>query len=69
MKRKVIAMFEVDDDRAIEKDMGTLDFLESELDRAKSPYFLLENARVLDDDDLYDIEAVKMAELIFEESE
>lgn len=69
MKRKVIAMFEVDDDKAVEKNMGTLDFLESELGKIQNPHFSLENARVLDDDDLYDTEVIKMAELIFEEGE
>lgn len=66
-KRKVIAIIEVDDDRAIAEDKGTLDYLETEFGWLEQSGIFLLNARILDDDDLYDKEAIKMANLIFDE--
>lgn len=66
-KRKIIAMIEVDDDRAIAEDMGTLDYLEREFKKLEKSGISLSNARILDDDDLYDKEALSMASLIFDE--
>ncbi len=63
--RKVIAMIEVDDDRAIAENMGTLDYLEREFKKLDKSGISLSSARILDEDDLCDKEALSMASLIF----
>ena len=63
--RKIITMIEVDDNRPIAEDMGTLDYLEREFGWLEQSGVFLQNARILDDDDLYDKEAIEMANLIF----
>ena len=63
--RKVIAMIEVDDDRAIAENMGTLDYLEREFGWLEQSGVVLQNARILDEDDLCDKEALSMASLFF----
>ena len=65
--RKVIAMIEVDDDRAIAENMGTLVYLEREFKKLDKSGISLSSARILDEDDLYDKEALSMASLIFGE--
>lgn len=65
--RNVIAMIEIDDGRAIAENMGTLDYLEREFGWLEQSGVVLQNARILDEDDLYDKEALSMASLIFDE--
>lgn len=65
--RKVIAIIEVDDDKAINRGCGTLDFLEQELGLLMHRGVYLQNARILDDDDEYDTKVIEMANQIFEE--
>ena len=65
--RTVIALLEVDDDKAIAEDLGTLDYLEREFGLLKPSGVLIENARILDDDDKYDANAIELANQIFEE--
>ena len=65
--RKVIAMLEVDDDRAIEENSGTIEYLEREFCWLEQSGIFLKEARILDDDDEYDIKAIKLLEQIFEE--
>ena len=65
--RNVIAMIEIDDGRAIAENMGTLDYLEREFGWLEQSGVVLQNARILDEDDLYDKEALSMASLIFNE--
>ena len=65
--RNVIAMIEIDDGRAIPENMGTLDYLEREFGWLEQSGVVLQNARILDEDDLYDKEALSMASLIFDE--
>jgi len=65
--RQIIAMIEVDDDRAIAQDIGTLEYLEQEMCWVvDSGIFLLE-ARILDDDDKHDAKAIELADKIFNE--
>ena len=65
--RQVIAILEVDDDRAIAEDLGTIEYLEREFGCLEQSGISLENARILDDDDEYDAKAIYLAEEIFEE--
>ena len=65
--RKVIAIIEVDDDKAIQEDMGTIEYLESEFNWLKESEIYLDSARILDDDDEYDARAIELAKQIFEE--
>lgn len=63
--RKVIAVIEIDEDMAIENDMGTIDFLEQEFGWLGESGIYLENARIIDEDDVYDKEAIKLVNEIF----
>jgi hypothetical protein len=65
--RTVIVTLEVDDDRAIEEGLGTLDYVEREFGWLKESGIFLDNAKILDDDDDYDAEAIELANKIFEE--
>jgi hypothetical protein len=63
--RTVIVMLEVDDDRAIAEDMGTIEYLEREMGWVADSGIYLQNARILDDDDKYDAKAIELADKIF----
>jgi hypothetical protein len=65
--RKVIVMLEVDDDKAIQEDLGTIEYVEREFGWLGESGIFLKDARILDDDDEYDIKAIKLSEQIFEE--
>ena len=65
--RIVIAILEVDDDKAIEEDLGTIDYLEKESGWHNTNGISLRNARILDYDDEYDMEAIQLANKIFKE--
>ena len=65
--RKVLVLIEVDDDRAIQEDMGTIEYVEREFGWLEQSGVYLQNARILDDDDEYDTKAIEMANQIFEE--
>ena len=65
--RTVVAILEVDDDKAIAEDMGTIDYLEREMGWVADSGIYLQNARILDDDDEYDAKAIELANRIFEE--
>lgn len=65
--RTVIALLEIDDDKAIAEDLGTLDYLEREFKPLKQSGIFIESARILDDDDEYDAKAIELANQIFEE--
>ena len=66
--RTVIAMLEINDDKAVEKDLGTIEYLENTIAPLSENGVTLQNARILDDDDEYDAEAIKMADKIFNEN-
>jgi hypothetical protein len=67
MMRTVIAMLEIDDDKAIAEDLGTIEYLEREFGWLEQSGISLQNARILDDDDEYDAKAIELANQIFEE--
>lgn len=60
-------MLKVNDDKAIAEDMGTIEYLEREFGWLADSGVYLQNARMLDDDDEYDAEAIEMADKIFNE--
>ena len=63
--RKVIAVIEIDEDMAIQNDMGTIDYLEQEFGWLSESGVYLENARIIDEDDKYDKKALKLVNEIF----
>lgn len=63
--RRIIAMIEVDDDKAIAEDLGTIEYLEREFGWLENSGVYLQNARILDDDDKYDSEFIDLADKIF----
>lgn len=63
--RKIIAMIELDDGKAIKEDLGTIDYLEREFGWLLESGITLKEARILDDDDEYDVEAIELANKIF----
>lgn len=65
--RTVIVMLKVDDDRAIAEDMGTIEYLEREMGWVADSGIYLQNARILDDDDKYDVKAIELVDKIFDE--
>lgn len=65
-KRTVITLIEVDDDTAIQQDLGTIAYLEREFGWLGDSAIYLREARILDKDDPYDAQAVDMANMIFE---
>lgn len=67
--RTIIAILEVDDDRAITEDMGTIEYLEREMGWVADSGVYLQNARILDDDDEYDSKAIELADKIFNEED
>lgn len=65
--RTVIAILEVDDDKAIAEGLDTIEYLEREFGWLKESGVFLENAKILDEDDKYDAKAIELANRIFEE--
>ena len=63
--RKVLVLVEVNDDKAIAEDMGTIDYLEREFGLLKKSEILDRDMRILDDDDPYDANAIQMTDKIF----
>lgn len=66
--RKVLVMLEIDDERAIALDKGTIDYVVNTINyQCNECGISVADARVLDEDDTYDTEAIEMANKIFEE--
>ena len=65
--RRVVTILEVDDDKAIDEDLGTIDYLEREMGWVAESGIFLQNAKILDDDDKYDAKAIELVNKIFEE--
>lgn len=63
--RKIIAMIEIDDGKAIKEDLGAIDYLDREFGWLLESGIILKEARILDDDDEYDVEAIELANKIF----
>lgn len=67
--RTIIVMLEVDDDKAINEGLGTIEYLKREFGWLEQSGVFLQNARILDDDDRYDAKAIELADKIFNEEE
>ena len=52
--RKVVAILDVDDNRAIEEDIGTIEYVEQNLDQLNDNGIALTYAKIFDYDDAYD---------------
>ena len=65
--RKVIAIIEVDDNKAIAEGLGTIEYVEREFGWVKESGIFLQCTKILDEDDEYDAVAIELANKIFEE--
>jgi hypothetical protein len=63
--RTVIAMLEIDENQAIQEDLGTIEYLEREFGWLENSDIYLQDARIIDNDDEFDIEALQLADKIF----
>ena len=69
MERKILAELFVEDDRAIEEDLGTIDYVEREAGRMSDSGIRVGDMRILDDDDPEDAKASDLADKIFKSKE
>lgn len=69
MERRVLAELFVDDDRAIEEDLGTIDYVEREAGWMSESGIRVGDMRILDDDDPEDTKASDLADKIFKSEE
>ena len=69
MERRVLAELFVDDDRAIEEDLGTIDYVEREAGWMSESGISVGQMRILDDDDPEDAKASDLADKIFNSEE
>lgn len=69
MERKIIAELFVDDDKAIEEDLGTIDYVERESGWMSESGISVGQMRILDDDDPEDAKASDLADKIFNSEE
>lgn len=65
MERRIFAELFVDDDRAIEEDMGTIDYVEMEAGWMSESGISVGRMRILDDDDPEGAKASDLADKIF----
>ena len=65
MERRILAELFVEDDRAIEEDLGTIDYVEREAGWMSDSGIRVGNMRILDDDDPEDAKASDLADKIF----
>lgn len=63
--RKLILLVDVDESFAIEKDIGTIDYLEREFGWLNDSGIYLDQARIVDEDDIEDKELVELVDKIF----
>ena len=63
--RKLILLVNVDENFAIEEDIGTIDYLEREFGWLNDSGIYLNQARIVDEDDVEDKELVKLVDKIF----
>lgn len=69
MERRILAELFVDDDRAIEEDLGTIDYVEREAGWMSESGISVGRMRILDDDDPEDAKASDLADKIFKSEE
>lgn len=63
--RKLLLLVEVDENFPINEDMGTIDYLEQEFGWLNDSGIYLDQARIVDEDDIEDKELVKLVDKIF----
>ena len=63
--RQILAFISVDETTPIEEDIGTIEYLEREFGWLQESGIFLEVAKILDDDDKEDANAIKLANKIF----
>ena len=69
MKRRILAELFVEDDRAIEEDLGTIDYVEREAGWMSESGISVGQMRILDDDDPEDVKAIDLVNKIFKSEE
>lgn len=69
MERRILAELFVEDDRAIEEDLGTIDYVEREAGWMSDSGISVGQMRILDDDDPEDAKASDLADKIFNSEE
>ena len=69
MKRRILTELFVEDDRAIEEDLGTIDYVEREAGWMSESGISVGQMRILDDDDPEDVKASDLADKIFNSEE
>lgn len=69
MERRILAELFVEDDRAIEEDLGTIDYVEREAGWMLESGIRVGQMRILDDDDPEDAKASDLADKIFSSEE
>ena len=69
MERRILAELFVEDDRAIEEDLGTIDYVEREAGWMSESGISVGQMRILDDDDPEDAKASNLADKIFNSEE
>ena len=69
MERRILAELFVEDDRAIEEDLGTIDYVEREAGWMSESGIRVGQMRILDNDDPEDAKASDLADKIFNSEE
>lgn len=69
MERRILAELFVEDDKAIEEDLGTIDYVEREAGWMSESGISIGQIRILDDDDPEDAKASDLADKIFNSEE
>lgn len=69
MERRILAELFVEDDKAIEEDLGTIDYVEREAGWMSDSGISVGQMRILDDDDPEDAKASDLADKIFNSEE
>ena len=69
MERRILAELFVEDDRAIEEDLGTIDYVEREAGWMSESGIRVGDMRILDEDDPEDAKASDLADKIFNSEE
>lgn len=69
MERRILAELFVEDDKAIEEDLGTIDYIEREAGWMSDSGISVGQMRILDDDDPEDAKASDLADKIFNSEE
>ena len=69
MERRILAELFVEDDRAIEEDLGTIDYVKREAGWMSDSGIYVGQMRILDDDDPEDAKASDLADKIFNSEE